>query len=176
MGKINFVSSRNETQRGIQLEDGRIISLFDDNNKFYLRYDEPLDLDKGVFGKDAGEEHKDVTLNNLKKQGKAQEVCCYDSCDYDTEKLRPWGGLPEKEILSQKFVLEIQKFFFDKGYKVTKEAIIHQLSAWNADLKSGYRDEENGYHLFSPCGCNPLSIRLSSLHPLCEDWQITYEC
>ena len=41
-------------------------------------------------------------------------------------------------------------------------------------LKSGYRDEKNGYHLFTPCGCNPLSFRVSSLEPEL-DWQITYE-
>ena len=36
------------------------------------------------------------------------------------------------------------------------------------------RDDGNGYHLFSPCGCNPLSVRLSTLHDLCSDWQVTY--
>ena len=42
------------------------------------------------------------------------------------------------------------------------------------DLKSGYRDEKNGYHLFTPCGCNPLSLRATSLEKEL-DWQTTYE-
>lgn len=67
------------------------------------------------------------------------------------------------------------KFFKKKGYNVTKEAIMHNYSCWRGSLKSGYRDEENGYHLFTPCGGNPLSFRLTSLHPTASDWQTTYE-
>ena len=65
--------------------------------------------------------------------------------------------------------------FEDAGYKVTEAAILHNYYAWSADLKAGYRDEANGYHLFSPCGHNPFILRATTLHPLCADWQTTYE-
>lgn len=61
----------------------------------------------------------------------------------------------------------------DLGFNVTSDAIRHQLDSWINDYKSGYRDEENGYHLFTPCGHNPFSIRITQLHPLCS-WQVTY--
>lgn len=64
-------------------------------------------------------------------------------------------------------------FFKKHGFNVTEEAIKHNLAAYRVDMKSGYRDEENGYHLFTPCGCNPLSLRLTSLNKNC-DWQKTY--
>lgn len=66
--------------------------------------------------------------------------------------------------------------FKKQGFNVTEKAILHNFYAWRCDFKSGYRDEENGYHLFSPCGCNPLSFRVSSLHKACKDWQTTYIC
>ena len=47
--KIRFVKDRFETQRGVELNDGRVISLFDENNHFYLRFDYPLDLENGTY-------------------------------------------------------------------------------------------------------------------------------
>ena len=38
------------------------------------------------------------------------------------------------------------------------------------------RDEENGYHLFTPCGGNPFDLRATTLEECCADWQITYLC
>lgn len=75
----------------------------------------------------------------------------------------------ENDILN-----EIFNFFQKKGVNVSMDAIIHNFYAWMSDFKSGYRDNENGYHLFSPCGCNPLSMRYTALDKSCEDWQITY--
>lgn len=66
--------------------------------------------------------------------------------------------------------------FKANGFNVTKDAILHNFESWKYDAKSGYRDEENGYHLFSPCGCNPLSFRATTLHKMCDDWQTTYQC
>ena len=82
--------------------------------------------------------------------------------DFDTYPNR----IPLKKALS---------FFKSKGFNVTEEAIRHNFYSWRSSLKSGYRDEKNGYHLFTPCGGNPLSFRLTTLHKPC-DWQITYEC
>lgn len=166
---VRFVSDRNETQRGVMLNDGRIISLFDENNKFYLRFDNQINLNEGVFF--STDEHIDgcVTLNDLLRNKEAVEVHCYDCVDYD-EDVYPC----DKDFTGQD-IANIKSYFNEQGYNVTEEAILHQINAWRCDMKSGYRDDENGYHLFSPCGCNPLSIRLSTLHHLC-DWQRTYEC
>lgn len=63
--------------------------------------------------------------------------------------------------------------FHKRGYNVTEDAIIHNLTAWRKDLKSGYRDDANGYFLFSPCGCNPLRFNATKLMEGL-DWQKTY--
>lgn len=166
---VNFVSDRNETQRGVMLNDGRIISLFDEDNKFYLRFDYQINLKEGVFF--PTDEHIDgcVSLNDLLRNDEAVMVYCYDGVDYD-EDVYPC----DKDFTGQD-IADIKAYFYEHGYNVTEEAISHQIKAWRSGMKSGYRDEKNGYHLFSPCGCNPLSIRLSTLHHLC-DWQNTYEC
>lgn len=172
MGKLNFVNSRKETQRGIQLTDGRIISLYDKDNHFYLRFDKKIDLENGTYEEDgivSLDDSNSTCLNNLIRHG-AREVRCYDECNYNE------NVYPSEFNLNDEKVKKIQKYFKEHGFNVTKDAIFHQLSSWMNDYKSGYRDEVNGYHLFSPCGCNPLSIRLSTLNKLCSDWQTTYFC
>ena len=82
----------------------------------------------------------------------------------------------DKTLLTTSDINTMIKEFKDNGLNVTKEAIMHNYQAWRFDQKSGYRDEDNGYHLFTPCGCNPMSFRASSLHTKCEDWQQTYTC
>lgn len=72
-------------------------------------------------------------------------------------------------------VNEVIKKFKKQGYNVTREAIEHNFNAYLMDMKSGYRDEENGYHLFTPCRHNNLSFRLTTLNKNC-DWQTTYTC
>lgn len=175
MDKIKFVKSRFETSMGWQLNDGRIIDI----DSLNCSYDKPFNIETGEIiqmfcdpkkkGKD-GLPH-DVpegftTLSNLKAQGNGHEVYCHD--DYNI-------NLGNHPSMGDKDIDAIINEFEDAGYKVTKAAILHNFYAWSADLKSGYRDEKNGYHLFSPCGCNPFMLRLSTLHPLCADWQITYE-
>jgi hypothetical protein len=64
-------------------------------------------------------------------------------------------------------------YFKARGFNVTREALEHNYKAWCMDVKSGYRDEENNYHLFSPCGCNELSFSASRLDEY-FDWQETY--
>lgn len=106
-----------------------------------------------------------ITLNDMRDQ--ITEV--YDHDEFDLY-------FDNNFCLTDKKKEFIKKFFKDKGYNVTDKAIKHQYQSWCADLKSGYRDEENGYHLFSPCGCNPFRLSLSSLSPRCKHWQETYEC
>lgn len=69
---------------------------------------------------------------------------------------------------------KLQAFFRKHGYNVTEDAIKHNLICYMTNTKSGYRDDENGYHLFTPCRANYLSFRLTSLNDNCKDWQKTY--
>lgn len=64
--------------------------------------------------------------------------------------------------------------FNDYGFKVTNEMIYHNTISWLGDYKSGYRGVN--CHLFTPCGCNPLSFSASKLSKSKKSWQITYEC
>ena len=75
-----------------------------------------------------------------------------------------------EELDVESILAEFAKYDFN----VTYEAIEHNFNAWLNDYKSGYRDEDNQYHLFTPCGCNPLSFTVSRLNG--SDWQITYTC
>lgn len=69
---------------------------------------------------------------------------------------------------------EVIKFFKSVGYNVTEAAILHNYIAWKQGFKSGFLDEQNGYHLFTPCGGNLLRFTLTSLCPA-ADWQTTYK-
>lgn len=177
LDKIYFVKDRSETQRGLQLNDGRIISLYNKDNKFYLSYDSVLDLDKGVIIRKGGgltladKNNGYTTLNDLIRNKQAQEVNCYDCLDFDMDVYMDDPKL-DKKVNTKKII----KFFRDNGYNVTSEAVNWCFENWKSGFKSGYRDQENGYHLFNPCGGNALSIRLTTLNPLCEDWQVTYWC
>ena len=103
-------------------------------------------------------------LNELIANGTIVLKFAYKIADLD------FNGYPNRIPLKRAL-----EFFKSKGFNVTEKAIRHNYEAWKYDMKSGYRDEENGYHLFTPCGCNPLSFRLTTLHKPC-DWQTTYEC
>ena len=155
-----IVTDKRDCIWGCQLNDGRIIVT--NNPDYFLRWDTPIELD-GVV----------TTLNDLVEQGKASRklVTCYDEHEID-----PFGRNYNRTKLSEKKIKSILKEFAEHGFNVTRKALMHNYEAWLYDEKSGYRDEENGYHLFSPCGCNPLSFRASSLDERCADWQTTYTC
>lgn len=55
--------------------------------------------------------------------------------------------------------------FKEAGFNVSEEAIRHNLEGWRDDLKSQFVDKEEGYLLFTPCGCNPLQF---DAYPLSE--------
>lgn len=181
MAKIKFVNSRNETSRGWQLNDGRIIAINEVVNgetTLALSFDKPFNLDTGEIydgktkrtGKngmpdDVPEGY--TTLNNLKAQGNGHEVYCYDE---------HYINLGEHPDIGDKEIDAIIAEFKKAGFNVTKAAILHNYYAWILYMKSGYRDEEHGYHLFSPCGgFNKFSLSATTLHPLCADWQKTYK-
>ena len=111
-------------------------------------------------------------LNQLVKQGYLLEATIYREHDIYPK------GYPHCDCRRKLQDAEIETIiaeFKEHGFDVTKEAILHNYYAWIGDLKSGFRDAENGYHLFSPCGCNPLSFRASSLEDELN-WQDTYSC
>lgn len=59
----------------------------------------------------------------------------------------------------------------ERGFNVEREALVHNFRCWKMDYKSGYRGKE--CHVFTPCGCNPLSYGISKLDDR-VDWQTTY--
>lgn len=71
---------------------------------------------------------------------------------------------------------KIANEFKENGFNVTIEAIKHNFEAWKNDYKSGFRDEANNYHLFSPCGCNNLRMCATELEKDNVHWQTTYKC
>ena len=102
------------------------------------------------------------TLNELVADNKLICKRCYVEVD-----------LSYKTFKSKISIKRIQKYFKSNGFNVTEEAIKHNFNAYLCDMKSGFRDEKNGYHLFTPCCHNPLSFRLTSLNKNCN-WQTTY--
>lgn len=166
METLKFVNSRYDTAWGYQLPDGRIIDQTKPDGTFALRYDRAFNLQTGEVFPEGVHPEGSVTLNALRGQG-GKTVHCYDEVDLNYS---------NKYVLTAQGLKNIQKRFAKKGYNVTREAILHQYEAWRWGGKSGYRDEENGYHLFTPCGLNPFSLRLTTLHEKCADWQITYVC
>lgn len=82
--------------------------------------------------------------------------------------------LPGVRELTPERAHDIVDEFFAHDIPVTLDAIMHNYAAWKADFKSGYRGED--FHLFTPCGCNDLSFRATTLDPSCDDWQTTYMC
>ena len=167
MKKIQFSNSRFQIQRGVQLEDGRIIVVIDANRKFLLRYEDPFDLSTGVIYEPSNAPKDAMTLNKIIRENLGHDVFCYDEVSLKLGWIR---------TMNEKRIRKIQSYFTKNGISITKEAILHNYNAWRLDLKSGYRDESNGYHLFSPCGCNPFILRVTNLVEICSDWQITYSC
>lgn len=147
------------------LPDGSMVDVY------AVRYDSKVDIvnKKYISISDDGYDECDLpTFNDLYAKGKLvkEGSCIENSYDYFTN----------KKLLSDEDVDSIIQEFKEHGFNITKYAILYNYSAWLVDEKSGYRDEENNYHLFSPCGCNPLSFRATTLHEKCKDWQTTYRC
>ena len=164
---FQFFQDRFEVEWGVQLPDGRIVPVLW-NGKWIMQFNQCLDLDKQI-AYPSGVIVKGLrTLNDWIKAG-AKEVHLYDECDYYGD-----GDWYPEELLDAD-VEKIQSFFAEHGYNVTKEAIMFCYNAWSLGGKSGYRDDANGYHLFTPCGANPLCFRLSTLDKR-SDWQTTYIC
>lgn len=136
-----------------------------------IRFNAKVNLDTLDVLSDDDIEYNDSnwpTLNELISNGMIEDWFPYrraDMCNIDS--MFDSNGEPP--------IRKIQKFFKERGFTVTKEAIMHNFHAWERDMKSGFCDEKNNVHVFSPCGCNPFNLHVSELHPGCDDWQITYE-
>ena len=160
MEKLKFIQEK--SYRCFQLPNGKLVDVYSCN------YDAKVDLEEETFCSCCEKEYSNIelpTFNELVDKGIVKEVSCIE---------RSYDVYPEDFDLSEQDYLDIIKEFEKNGFNVTLEALKHNYRAWFFDAKSGYRDEENGYHLFSPCGCNPLSFRATTLHKQCEDWQTTY--
>ena len=101
-------------------------------------------------------------INTLINQGKLIE--CHYSEEYRVSTNKFPCRCPYNKVLKE---------FKKNGFNVTRKAIKHNYEAWSVDCKSGYRDEENNYFLFTPCGHNPLSFTAIRLDEHL-DWQETY--
>lgn len=159
------------------LRDGRYFIHAQSGTPLYLPiwYGHRLDLKNMLVTESRDEiplrpEFPDV--NQLVKEGYILEATIYRCHDIDPQ---GFGDRFDAPPLSQKLIRAILAEFREHGFNVTREALLHNFRAWSGDLKSGFRDDRNGYHLFTPCGCNPLSFRATSLEPEL-DWQKTYEC
>jgi hypothetical protein len=152
--------------RGFLLPNGKMIDLYQ------YRYDCKLDLEKETYltiGDKDYNQYDLPTITELVKQGIVKEITCIER-EFDV-------NFPSCKInLTENDFDNIISKFKANGFNVTKEALKHNYNAWLADCKSGFRDDDNNYHLFTPCGCNPLSFRASTLHKQCEHWQFTYMC
>jgi len=132
-----------------------------------------LDLDKMLlYTVEDIDKHPELPdYNDLIRTGRLIEL--HICRQYEVTPKNVPGRDSERHLTMESFNKIIAEFR-EHGFNVTVEALRHNYSAWLGDLKSGYRDEKNGYFLFTPCGCNPLSFRASSLDSRL-DWQTTYE-
>lgn len=186
MKKIDF-SKIQDTDRMVIFTDkcpckdfvGKKLPILDP--EYNLRFDDAIDFDGGnvVYSNEIVSGNTLPTLNDLNRMGWINEWFPYEChvmvfgegfLSYDafciTDKFGDICGIK---------VRKVQDWFKDNhGVKVSADAIRWNFDAWLHDHKSGYRDEKNGYHLFTPCGCNDLSFSYTTLHPLAEDWQTTY--
>jgi len=177
MKRIKYIASRKDAEWSFKLSDGRLIEILGFTG-FSIFYDTPFSLETGEiikreecwprFGKDLPDYVPDgyTTLNNLKAQGMGCTVYCYDEYDINLGWLK---------VLPSEKIKEICKEFRDNGFNVTEHAVLSNFANWRSGFKSGYRDDVNGYHLFTPCGLNPFSLRATTLDSRL-DWQTTYWC
>lgn len=150
-----------------------------DGTQLYLprEYDTRIDLENNRYISRDNQEglseeflNQYPTLQDLVAQGKGDFKFPFKSVDYFRRDISSRDAEGAQDVNLE----EIQKYFKDKGYNVSLDAIRYCYECWLSDFKSGYRDEENGVHLFSPCGCNPLHFSLTTLHHTASYWQKTY--
>lgn len=177
MQKLSIHTDMSQCEWGVKLRDGRIVAIKNKDSQYYeITYGTPIDLKNEIQylnEKEIPEGVETTTINDILKKNEGEAVFCYKSKDVEYNELFGHSKNPVK-VLTPRARKKIINEFRKAGFKVTDEAILHNYHAWCGDMKSGYADEENGYHLFSPCGCNGLSFSATEYCGL--DWQKTYEC
>ena len=128
-------------------------------------YDVRVDLTNMRYTNNKHSRYK--TINQLVESGELKVVYPYIEVDLNLNTTNRGYDLDIDQVMS---------YFKEKGYNVTRMAVMYCFNAWKGGFKSGYRDDGNGYHLFTPCGSNPLQFRLTTLCPQGEHWQVTYTC
>jgi hypothetical protein len=171
MKELKIVKSRFDCQWGYQLEEGKILVICDKDGKCQLMWDTPFSIESGIIFKnedevDAFHKGRTLTLNILYANKIGKEVH-----NYDEFRIR----VGEVKSLTNKGVKEICKEFKEHGFNVTEHAVLTNFANWQSGYKCGYRDDANGYHLFTPCGLNPFSLTATTLVDG-VDWQKTYLC
>lgn len=143
-------------------------------NYDFISYDSKVNLENGTYmnisdcSKSTDEMEDCKTINQLIADGTLKKVQYVDEYEifpkgFESDSQHP-ENLPYDEIIAE---------LKENGYNVTRQALEHNYNAWLADCKSGYRDEENGYFIFTPCGCNNLYFNVTKLDDH-FDWQYTY--
>lgn len=161
MRKFNYLRTAN--YQTFLLPNGKMVDVYK------VLYSSKVDLEKGMYIPTTSENFETSTLptfNDLVRDGVVKVISCIKHFDIDFD--------DNVNHLTEEDLLNVQKKFKENGYNVSLKAIKNNYKAWLCDFKSGYRG--NGYHLFTPCGCNPLSFRATTLHRKCKDWQTTYVC
>lgn len=169
MEKKKFMYLDEKEYRTFELPNGKYVNVYD------VLYSSKIDIDNEMYVPECEDEEFESltlpTMDELVRDGIVKEVSCIENSYYiDLSSVSRFGNKLTIEDFDS-----MKEEFAQAGFPVTWEALYHNYSAWLGDLKSGYRDEKNGYHLFTPCGCNPLSFHATSLHEKCSDWQTTYE-
>lgn len=103
------------------------------------------------------------TLMELKKRGEVVEKLSYKE---HTVKM------VVSDKLSDTTIRAIISAFKLHGFNVTKEAILNNFEAYKCGLGCGYRDDTNGYHLFTPHD-KEFYLCATTLNKLSSDWQTT---
>lgn len=105
------------------------------------------------------------TLMELKRRGEVVEKLSYKE---HTVKM------VVSDKLSDITIQVIISSFKLHGFNVTKEAILNNFEAYKRGLGCGYRDDTNGYHLFTPHD-KEFYLCATTLNKLSSDWQTTYK-
>jgi hypothetical protein len=159
MKKFSYLRTPN--YRTFLLPNGKMVDVYE------VLYSSKVDLEKGMYIPTTSENFEKSSLptfSELVIDNIVKEISCIEYFDIDFDY--------KVKSLTIKDMLDVQKKFKENGYNVSLKAIKHNYDCWLCDFKSGYRGK--GYHLFTPCGCNPLSFRATTLHRKCKDWQTTY--
>ena len=103
------------------------------------------------------------TLMELKQRGEVVEKLSYKEHTVN---------MVVSNKLSDTTIRAIISSFKLHGFNVTKEAILNNFEAYKCGLGCGYRDDTNGYHLFTPHD-KEFYLCATTLNKLSSDWQTT---